>query len=482
MAQTFAFEAGMDEGGTRTAWLTRHGPALAWMLVAVLALLVCLPLRYTAHTELSFEMATQPAPAVVRGNIQLLSSREIAFDVARALGPADTRALAAQASPALASLWRQPDGDEAALLSRAARTLAQALRVSAQQNGRALDIAVSLPNAARATRVANAYAGALLTLDASVREGADAPRDVTPTLRLASAATSARLPDLPSTGAQVLLLVAAGLASACSIHLRHREPRAQGPLAERPLPLETPCDRRVSWLRSSAGDSLGPDAAVDRLMDMVGSATQSDLIILTSSDFPDEAAACSLALARRLSDSEDQVVFVALDGEALASTRLTTDPRAPGVAELLFGVASFSEAIHRDITSRAHLIPPGRDNRSGASVVNAERLTLILQSLRQTYSRVVVAAPGLAGTPGAERLAALSPLLIALHEDTSTTPEAVETYDGLAAKGFTHVVMLPLDFSDAVREAQDLPALNLEPVLPVPSLMAPAQPPVSHAA
>ncbi|GGF59413.1 hypothetical protein GCM10007301_18940 [Azorhizobium oxalatiphilum] len=479
MAQTFAFEAAMTDTDTPTTWLARRGPALAWLLVGLLALVLCLPLRYTSHAELSFEMATQPAPAVVRGNIQLLSSRELAFEVARALGPVDTKALAAQSTPLLTSLWRRPDGDEAALMNRAARTLAEALAVSAQQNGRALDIAVSLPDAARARRVANAYAGALLTLDASVREGADAPRDPAPTLRLASPASSARMPDLPSTGALVLLAIAAGLAAATTLHLRRRPARLTGAVVHNALPQECPSDRRVSWLRSTAGGSLAPDAAVDRLMDTVGSAEKSDLVILTSGDLPDESAACSLMLARRLADSEDQVVFVALDGEASILSRLTLDPRAPGMAELLFGVASFSECIHRDVASRAHLIPPGRDNRSGASVVNAERLTLILQALRQTYSRVIVAAPGLAGTPGAERLAALSPLLIALHEDTTG---AVEAYDGLAAKGFARVVMLPLNFADDAREADTAPETDAALALPVPSLMTPVQQPASHAA
>ncbi|WP_051356327.1 hypothetical protein [Azorhizobium doebereinerae] len=480
MSQAFAYEAEMDGDRARPSPLARRGLTLAWTLFALLVLSLLFPFRYTSHAELSFDVAAQPTPSVVRGAIQLLSSREMAFDVVRALGPADAAALAAQAGSRLSSLWRRPDTDESAVQARAARTLAQALRVSAQQGGRALDIAVSLPDASRAARVADAYAGALLTLDASVRTTAEEAREPSPPLRLAGAATAVRLPDAPSAGVLVLLGLAIGLLATLTVHLRQRPGRPTGVVADGVLPREIPSDRRVSWLRSAGGASLGPEAAVDRLIDTVGSAARCDLVVLTSSDLPEEAAACSLALARRLAESEDQVVLVALDGDAAAFTHLLADPRAPGVAELLFGVAGFSEAIHRDGASRAHLIPPGRDSRGGPSVVGAERLTLILQSLRQTYSRVIVSAPSLAGTPGAERLAALAPLLIALHEDDASTPAAVETYDALAAKGFTNVAMLPLAFEDAASAAHETPD-DTPPALPVPTLMAVAQP-ISFAA
>ncbi|MGU3493735.1 hypothetical protein ACLBXM_06805 [Xanthobacteraceae bacterium A53D] len=482
MAQAYAFGVEQEDGGADQTVVARRSLWLAWAAFALLAALLVFPLRYSAHAELSFNVAAQPTASAVRGNIQLLSSRELAFDVTQALGQTDTAALAAQALPRLSALWRQPDMDPAAVRDRAARTLAGALEVSAQQNGRLLDIAVSLPDGALAARVANAYAGTLLALDASVRHPADGPSDVSPPLRLATPASATRMPDLPQPGALILLAIGSGLMGMLIFHLRHRAPRATGQVASCVLPQPAPDERRVSWLRSTGGIGLAPDAAVDRLVATTGTAATTGLVILTSPDLPEETAACSLALARRLAETEDQVVLVALDGQARAFSRLTADPRAPGVAEMLFGVAGFSEAIHRDPGSRAHIVPPGRDARGGDSVVGAERLPLILQALCRTYSRVIVAAPNLAGAAGAERIAGLSPLLIALHEEDTSTSQAVETYDALAAKGFSSVVMLPMSFTPEEQAPDQILPADAEPVLPVPTLMTPAAEPTSRAA
>ncbi len=479
MSQAFAYEAEMDGTTAPPSPAARKALTLSWLAFAALALCLLFPFRYTSHAELSFDVAAQPTAGAVRGVTQLLTSRELAFDVARILDRADLQALARDGN--LIPFWNS-DGEEVALRARAARTLGRAVSVSAQQGGRAIDIAISLSNARLSARVADAYAGALLALDASVRGPSDANREGAPPLRLAHAASAPRLPDAPENGRLVLLAIATALMSLATVRLGQRRMLRQGPIENHVLPREVPGDRRVTWLRAACGDGLTPDAAVDRLVDHLEQLPGSGLIVLTSNDLPGQSATCALALTRRLAATEDQVVLVALDGEATACAGLVADPRAPGVGELLFGVAGFSEAIHRDPQSRAHLIPPGRDGRSGPSVVNADRLTLILQSLRQTYARVVVCAPMLAGTPGAERLAALSPMLVAIHEEEPATAGAVETYDALAAKGFTHVVMVPLLVAPSAGEGMQDDTEASPPSLPVPTLMATLAAPTSAAA
>lgn len=481
MSQAFAYEGEMDSAVAPPSPAARRTLALSWLGFATLALLLLFPFRYTSHAELSFDVAAQPPPGAVRGVMQLLTSRELAFDVVRSLDRADVLALVRDGGTLSLALWRNAENEDAAVRARAARILGRSLSVNAQQGGRALDIAISLANARLAARVADAYAGALLTLDASVRGPSDAAREGTPPLRLAHAATVPRLPDSPDAGRLLVLAIATAVISAATVRLRHRRMLRQGPIESRVLPQEVKGDRRVTWLRAASGAGLAPDAAVERLADYLEQTSACRLVVLTSSDLPGASAACALALTRRLAETEDQVVLVALDGEMAECAALVADPRAPGVAELLFGVAGFSEAIHRDPQSRAHIIPPGRDSRGGASVVNADRLTLILQSLQQTYARVVVCAPRLAGTPGAERLAALSPVLVAVHEEDPATAGAVETYDGLAAKGFTSVVMAPLLLAPAPLDGEtdaSAPAHGL----PVPTLMAPLTAPTSVAA
>lgn len=480
MSQAFAYEAEMDGSLAPPSPAARKALTLSWLAFAALAVCLLFPFRYTSHTELSFDVAAQPTPGVVRGVTQLLTSRELAFEVARSLDRADLVAVTRDGNPL--ALWRGLDGEELSLRARAARTLARALSVSAQQGGRAVDIAISLANARLAARVADAYAEAFLALDASVRGTAEAGRDGAPTLRLAHAAAAPALPDAPDTGRLIVLAIATVLMSAATVQLSQRRMLRQGPIENRVLPREVKGDRRVAWLRAASGTGLEPDAAVERLVDHLEQLPGAGLVVLTSSDIAGASADCALALTRRLAETEDQVVLVALDGEAAACAGVVADPRAPGVGELLFGVAGFSEAIHRDLQSRAHIIPPGRDGRGGRSVVNADRLTLILQSLRQTYARVVVCAPMLAGTPGAERLAALSPVLVAIHEEDLATAGAVETYDALAAKGFTHVVMVPLVLAPPLGHVPVTDGEPSEAGLPAPTLMEPRPVPASVAA
>ncbi len=463
-----ACEERFDTDGSRQDTLVRRALWAGWIALGLLLVCTLLPLRYSARTELTFDAAMPPPTAVVRGVTQLVQSRAVAFDVTQTLGARDMRRIADQSGLRLTALWRRADADDGALAARAVRVLDTAVRTTIIQGGRGVDITVTLADAGLAARVADAYAGTLLSLDASVRGGLEGAHDPAPPLRLAHAAQASRLPDMPTPVPGLLLAGAGVLLTLLSLHTGRRAPRAEGRVAEGILPREIPTDRRVAWLRSALGDGLGPHTAIERLVETVATAGQNDLVVLTSEDLPDLAATCAVALARRLAEGEDQIVLVALDGEAPAFAHVLTDPRAPGVAELLFGVAGFSEAIHRDPGSRAHLIPPGRDSLGGPRVVGADRLPLILDALRRTYRRVIVAAPPLAGTAGATRLAGLAPLLIAIHEDMAVPTAAVETYDVLAAEGFTNVAMLPLRL-DADGQPDSLPS----PLLPRPSLSEP---------
>ena len=203
---------------------------------------------------------------------------------------------------------------------------------------------------------------------------------------------------------------------------------------------------------------------MDRLAIQMARSGASPLVIVSSDDLPEDSAACAIALARRLSE-EARVALVALDGGSWVLAGLVPDSFAPGMSELLFGVAGFGETIHRDAHSRAHVIPPGRDARGGSFVVGAERLALVLGALKRTYDYVVVAAPSLSGAEGGERLSALDPLVVCVTADTAPSTAAVESFDALAHQRFARVVMLCLadpQGEDSVMEgdAPPLPTLD----------------------
>ena len=78
-----------------------------------------------------------------------------------------------------------------------------------------------------------------------------------------------------------------------------------------------------------------------------------------------------------------RVVLVAGDAGTV-----TPMPQLAGLADLMDGSASFSEAIHRDANSRLHVIPAGRTSRKAQADIGS-----VLDALRETYDVVVLGMP-----------------------------------------------------------------------------------------
>jgi len=110
-------------------------------------------------------------------------------------------------------------------------------------------------------------------------------------------------------------------------------------------------------------------------------------------------------LARDLAATGARVLFLDLDPETSPSAALVADPRPRGVSDLLAKTAGFSEVIQRESVSPLHVIPHGYGVGDSAQLLSADRLSIVLGALAQTYEYVIVATPALAGVRGAPRLA-----------------------------------------------------------------------------
>ncbi|MFG1271796.1 P-loop NTPase family protein [Xanthobacter flavus] len=455
--------AGPDVGlrSARLAWRPGIWQA-AWILFALIALASFLPLRFSATTTLAFEVGTQPPAGAMRGVAQMLGSRELAYDAVRQLPDDDVRRIAAGGLTGWLGITRAGTDGRSDSVAAAWR-LMENLEVAPTQGGRALRLTVSAATPRLAVRVADAYVSAFLSLDRSTREGQDEP-SMLPTPRRGEAGRASFVPEPPGPLALGLLAAAAALLIIARRTV-NRPVEAEGVVDGAVLPVELNDSHRITWIGGPEGAGLDADAAVDRLAAHLASPCgKARLILLTSDDLPEASATCAVSLARRLSEDAG-VALVALDGSAESLAALVSDPWAPGMSELLFGVAGFGETIHRDARSRAHVIPPGRDVLSGSAVVGAERLALVLEALKRTYDYVVVAAPSLSAARGGRRIAGLDPLVVCLNADDAPPTAAVETFDALADKKFGRVVMLCLASGRAEEEAPES-----EDHLAVPSL------------
>lgn len=295
------------------------------------------------------------------------------------------------------------------------------------------------------------------------------PASVQPDARIISQASPALEPTYPKKlpiilmAALATMLLAAALSAIGALIAaapdEGDEPDAPSPV---PGPAEGDGPHHLPWIGSPGSDAPETGAAraeakaestladLSRLVELRGEGAR--LVVVTGPEPDDGVARCALALARSLAAPERRVVLVCLDVSSETLNALTVEERGPGLTDLLFAVASFSEAIHRDGTSRCHIIPPGRGSRDAEGLVAADRLILILSALAQTYDHVVVAAPPLGTTVGAGKIAALKPTVILVTRPDGSATDAVEAFDTLAARGFGEIAMVTFARDEGLTE------------------------------
>jgi len=156
----------------------------------------------------------------------------------------------------------------------------------------------------------------------------------------------------------------------------------------------------------------------------------------------------ALTLARLLAD-DARVVMVDLAASSLTVAAVSTDPHAPGLAELMQGEASFSQIITKDRLSRVQLVSAGRPGFD-RSLLQSPRVTPAIDALLRVYDHVLLDAGGAADLP-AELLTTTARAVVV--PDASMAADARTLMcEQLKAVGFREVTMLskPVQPSDAV--------------------------------
>ena len=148
----------------------------------------------------------------------------------------------------------------------------------------------------------------------------------------------------------------------------------------------------------------------------------------------------ALGLSRALAQQGARVVLVDLALESPNLAVLSTDPDAPGIADLVRGTASFGQIVTRDRFSRVHLVAAGRMDGIDASMLSSSRLAMTLEALARTYDHVIVDGGAFTET-AAPCLAKLTPraVLVATQLEHPATQAARER---LIAAGFIEVTVM----------------------------------------
>ncbi len=147
----------------------------------------------------------------------------------------------------------------------------------------------------------------------------------------------------------------------------------------------------------------------------------------------------ALTLARTLA-RDAKVVLVDLTLGTPEVAVISSEPAAPGIADVVRGTASFGHIITRDTLSSLHLVGAGRTADDAAAILASQRLATTIEALARTYDHVVLDA-GAVPEIMADRFARLAPkaVLVAAGPDHAATKVARER---LLGAGFADITVL----------------------------------------
>ncbi|MBZ9766461.1 exopolysaccharide transport family protein [Mesorhizobium sp. CA6] len=184
--------------------------------------------------------------------------------------------------------------------------------------------------------------------------------------------------------------------------------------AEQPMPEPEP----------KPGPSRLGEIDVDRAAEKLISSGAARAIFVSPEG--DEAAASAVLVAREVSDAGLRVLLLDLTASGAASRPMLDSSLFPGITNLLASEAQFSDVIHPDLYSDAHVIPVGTADPVRAMRA-ADRLPIIMQSLTTAYDLVVVEC-GPADAQGIGRLVGdgTEVFLSMLEADDQVTQAAVK--------------------------------------------------------
>ncbi|MGN6571292.1 MAG: GumC family protein [Pseudolabrys sp.] len=147
----------------------------------------------------------------------------------------------------------------------------------------------------------------------------------------------------------------------------------------------------------------------------------------------------AITLARTLA-REANVVLVDFAFSAPNLSVISTDPNAPGIAEIIAGTASFGDIITRDQYSNVHLIATGNVGGNAAAYASSPMLATIVEALVQSYDHVVLDV-GAATEAPVERFAPLAQRAVLVAADPAN-PATRAVRERLMLAGYGDVMML----------------------------------------
>ncbi|KSV93963.1 exopolysaccharide transport family protein [Sinorhizobium sp. GL28] len=154
----------------------------------------------------------------------------------------------------------------------------------------------------------------------------------------------------------------------------------------------------------------------------------------------DEGSTATVMLARLLAEDDIKVVLIDLTGSACPTRLMARSPQLPGITNLLAAEVPFTDTIHADRFSDAHVIPQG-DADPRQAMRGIERLKMIIDALTNAYDLVLVEC-GPADEMAVEKITGRDGAEIILSAPSVSDERIVEVLTGFGAAGYRDIVLM----------------------------------------
>ncbi len=163
----------------------------------------------------------------------------------------------------------------------------------------------------------------------------------------------------------------------------------------------------------------------------------------------DRGSTATVMLARRIAEEHRKTLIIDLTGSACPTRLMAQSVHLPGITDLLVGDAAFSDIIHGDRLSTAHIIPRGNANIKRA-MRGIDRLAMVIASLSDAYDAVIVEC-GPAEVEGVRRLTHGQETDIILSIPGADEDEIVELIGAFGEAGYNEIVLMTGEGSEPPR-------------------------------
>jgi Mrp family chromosome partitioning ATPase len=201
------------------------------------------------------------------------------------------------------------------------------------------------------------------------------------------------------------------------------------------VPAQTPV--AVPTAASAAPMVVGSIEQIARSLQQGGDAGRR--VVLVGAAHNAGTTYAAISLARALAKNANVVLVDMAFGTPNLSV-ISTEPLAPGLAELIRGSASFGDIITRDQYSRVHLVATGNLGNNAAAISASPMLATVVEALARSYDHVVIDA-GAAPEIAVERIAPLAAHGILVAADPAAPSTRAER-DRMITAGFGEVTLV----------------------------------------